>query len=319
MEDNADASESLRRLLMLWGHEVETVPDGRDRAGAGPELPARGRALRPRLPGEIDGHSVAKATQGRLGLASPFLVALTGFGQPDDRERSLAAGFDRHLTKPADLDLMRRLLDSLPGGKPDNRPPSRRVCPPGGRRNLTALMLSSASQTEARMEWITRPEAWIGFFTLTALEIVLGIDNIIFISILAGKLPARQQKGARRGGLLLAMLSRILLLFSLSWVIGLTAPLFTVPVLGHEVSGRDLVLLLGGLFLVAKSTHEIHVKLEGDTGGRAAAVAPSLASVLDPDPPAGRRLLPRLRDHGGGHGAGPRSDGGRGRGRRRRS
>ena len=130
------------------------------------------------------------------------------------------------------------------------------------------------------MEWITQPEAWIGFLTLTALEMVLGIDNIIFISILAGKLPAHQQKLARRGGLLVAMFSRILLLFSLSWVIGLTAPLFTVPVLGHSVSGRDLVLLVGGLFLVAKSTHEIHGKLEGDTGGRSAAVAPSLASVL---------------------------------------
>ncbi len=130
------------------------------------------------------------------------------------------------------------------------------------------------------MEWIAQPAAWIGFLTLTALEIVLGIDNIIFISILAGKLPARQQKGARRMGLLLAMVSRILLLLSLSWVIGLTAPLFTVPVFGRPVSGRDLVLLLGGVFLVAKSTHEIHDKLEGDTGRRSAAVAPSLASVL---------------------------------------
>jgi predicted tellurium resistance membrane protein TerC len=128
------------------------------------------------------------------------------------------------------------------------------------------------------MEWITRPEAWIGFLTLTALELVLGIDNIVFISILAGKLPAHQQKGARRSGLLLAMVSRILLLFSLSWVIGLTAPLFNP--FGHSVSGRDLVLLVGGLFLVAKSTHEIHAKLEGDTGGRSTAVAPSLASVL---------------------------------------
>jgi predicted tellurium resistance membrane protein TerC len=128
------------------------------------------------------------------------------------------------------------------------------------------------------MEWITQPGVWIGFLTLTALEIVLGIDNIIFISILAGKLPARQQKGARRVGLLLAMVSRILLLFSLSWVIGLTAPLFTL--FGGAISGRDLVLLLGGLFLVAKSTHEIHEKLEGDTGSRSAAVAPSLASVL---------------------------------------
>jgi predicted tellurium resistance membrane protein TerC len=128
------------------------------------------------------------------------------------------------------------------------------------------------------MEWITDPQVWFGFLTLTALEIVLGIDNIVFISILAGKLPAHQQKGARRTGLLLAMVSRILLLFSLSWVIGLTTPLFTV--MGGELSGRDLVLILGGLFLMAKSTHEIHVKLEGDTGSRSAKVGPSYASVL---------------------------------------
>jgi predicted tellurium resistance membrane protein TerC len=128
------------------------------------------------------------------------------------------------------------------------------------------------------MEWITDPQAWIGLLTLTALEIVLGIDNVIFISILAGKLPANRQKGARRTGLLLAMVSRILLLFSLSWVIGLTKPLFGV--FGRAVSGRDLVLLLGGLFLLGKSTHEIHDKLEGDSGRSSAAVAPSYASVL---------------------------------------
>jgi predicted tellurium resistance membrane protein TerC len=128
------------------------------------------------------------------------------------------------------------------------------------------------------MEWITDPQAWIGLLTLTALEIVLGIDNVIFISILAGKLPAAQQKGARRLGLLLAMVSRILLLFSLSWVIGLTRPLFGV--FGHDVTGRDLVLLLGGLFLLAKSTHEIHDKLEGDSGRKSGAGAPSYASVL---------------------------------------
>ncbi|HEY7514822.1 MAG TPA: TerC family protein, partial [Vicinamibacteria bacterium] len=128
------------------------------------------------------------------------------------------------------------------------------------------------------MEWITDPQAWIGLLTLTALEIVLGIDNVIFISILAGKLPAAQQKGARRVGLLLAMVSRILLLFSLSWVIGLTVPLFGV--FGHDVTGRDLVLLLGGLFLLGKSTHEIHDKLEGDSGRKSGPRAPSYASVL---------------------------------------
>src|SRR3954471_12741509 len=104
------------------------------------------------------------------------------------------------------------------------------------------------------MDWISDPQAWIGFATLTVLEIVLGIDNIVFISILADKLPPAQQSRARLVGLGLAMLTRLLLLLSLTWIIGLTAPLFTT--LGQEISGRDLVLLLGGLFLLGKSTHE---------------------------------------------------------------
>ena len=128
------------------------------------------------------------------------------------------------------------------------------------------------------MDWITDPQAWVGFATLTFLEIVLGIDNVIFISILAGKLPREQQGQARYIGLLLAMFMRIALLFSLSWIIRLTEPLFGV--LGQEISGRDLVLLLGGLFLLAKSTHEIHERLEGEEGEASARVAPSLRSVL---------------------------------------
>jgi predicted tellurium resistance membrane protein TerC len=128
------------------------------------------------------------------------------------------------------------------------------------------------------MDWITDPQAWVGFATLTVLEIVLGIDNVIFISILAGRLPREQQGRARSIGLLLAMLTRIALLFSLSWIIQLTAPLFTV--LGQEISGRDLVLLIGGLFLLAKSTHEIHERLEGEEGEASGRVAPSLLSVL---------------------------------------
>jgi predicted tellurium resistance membrane protein TerC len=130
----------------------------------------------------------------------------------------------------------------------------------------------------AAMDWITDPQAWIGFLTLTALEIVLGVDNIIFISILSGKLPASQQARARRLGLLLAMVMRILLLFSLSFIVRLTKPLFTV--FSHDVSGRDLVLLIGGLFLVAKSTHEIHDRLEGHEGHASAKVAPSFRAVL---------------------------------------
>jgi len=128
------------------------------------------------------------------------------------------------------------------------------------------------------MDWITDPQAWLGFATLTVLEIVLGIDNVIFISILAGKLPREQQGRARSIGLLLAMIMRIALLFSLSWIIRLTAPLFTV--LGQEISGRDLVLLVGGLFLMAKATREIHERLEGEEGEASARVAPSLGSVL---------------------------------------
>jgi predicted tellurium resistance membrane protein TerC len=128
------------------------------------------------------------------------------------------------------------------------------------------------------VDWLTNPEIWIALATLTALEIVLGIDNIIFISILASKLPVAQQARARRVGLLAALLTRILLLFSLSWVARLTTPLFTV--LGQEVSGRDLILILGGLFLLAKATHEIHERLEGEEGHASAAARPSFAVVI---------------------------------------
>ena len=128
------------------------------------------------------------------------------------------------------------------------------------------------------MDWITDPQAWIAFATLTVLEIVLGIDNVIFISILAGKLPASQQNKARRIGLALAMIMRIALLFSLTWIVRLTAPLFTA--LGQEISGRDLVLLVGGLFLLAKATHEIHERLEGEEGEQSARIPPSLGGVL---------------------------------------
>jgi predicted tellurium resistance membrane protein TerC len=113
------------------------------------------------------------------------------------------------------------------------------------------------------MDWITSPEAWIALLTLTVLEIVLGIDNIVFISILSGKLPAAQQARARTIGLALAMGTRIVLLLSLAWIMRLTTPLFSV--FEHGVSGRDLILMLGGLFLIWKSTHEIHERLEGSS------------------------------------------------------
>ena len=114
------------------------------------------------------------------------------------------------------------------------------------------------------MEWITDPEIWIALITLTVLEIVLGIDNIIFISIVASKLPKEQQPKARRIGLLLAMGTRVLLLMTLSWLAHLTKPLFVVPYWDKAFSGRDLILLGGGLFLLYKATHEIHEKMEGD-------------------------------------------------------
>ncbi len=116
------------------------------------------------------------------------------------------------------------------------------------------------------MAWITDPQIWISLITLTALEIILGIDNIIFIAILAGKLPAAQQARARRLGLSLALITRVLLLMSLTWLMGLTKPLFTLPVLEHGLSGRDLILLLGGLFLIGKSVVEVHEKLEAEDG-----------------------------------------------------
>jgi predicted tellurium resistance membrane protein TerC len=128
------------------------------------------------------------------------------------------------------------------------------------------------------VDWITDPQAWVALLTLTALEIVLGIDNVIFISILAGKLPGDQQAKARRLGLLLAMAARVGLLFSLAWIMRLTAPLFTL--LSQEISGRDLILILGGLFLLAKSTHEIHVKLEGEEGHATERARPSFVGVM---------------------------------------
>ncbi len=128
------------------------------------------------------------------------------------------------------------------------------------------------------MEWLTDPQTWAALVTLTVLEIVLGVDNIIFIAILAGKLPVAQQKKARTIGLALAMITRIGLLFSLFWVVHLNAPLFTV--LGEEISGRDIILLIGGLFLLAKSTYEIHIRLEGEEGQASVKVRAAFVSVI---------------------------------------
>ena len=128
------------------------------------------------------------------------------------------------------------------------------------------------------MDWLTQPETWIAFLTLVALELVLGVDNVIFISILAGKLPQEQQQRARTTGIAMAVITRILLLFSLSWIIGLTQPLLNV--FNLEISGRDLVLLAGGVFLIWKATREIHDKLEGEEGHASAKVRGAFWSVI---------------------------------------
>lgn len=131
--------------------------------------------------------------------------------------------------------------------------------------------------------WITQPESWIALVTLIALELVLGVDNVIFISILSGKLPQQDQARARTTGIMLAVITRILLLLSLSWIISLEEPFFDIPWFGGEsigISGRDLILLAGGMFLLWKSTHEIHDKLEGKEGAASAKVAATFASVI---------------------------------------
>ena len=132
------------------------------------------------------------------------------------------------------------------------------------------------------MELLLDPQAWIAFLTLAALEIVLGVDNIIFISILVGRLPEHQRQRARTLGLAFAMLTRIGLLLSLAWVMTLTAPLFSIPVMGKEISGRDLILIGGGLFLLWKSVHEIHGSLEGEDEEThaAGAVRATFAAVI---------------------------------------
>lgn len=127
-------------------------------------------------------------------------------------------------------------------------------------------------------EFLLSPEIWIAFFTLTALELVLGIDNIIFISILVDKLPKEKQELARRIGLFLAMFMRIALLLLLSWIVGLTAPVLTL--FGYGISGRDIILIAGGLFLIWKSTGEVHQLLEGVEGSESAKVASSFAGVI---------------------------------------
>jgi predicted tellurium resistance membrane protein TerC len=129
------------------------------------------------------------------------------------------------------------------------------------------------------MAWINSPEAWVALATLTVLEIVLGIDNVVFISILADRLPEHQRARARRLGLAMAMGSRIVLLASLAWIMGLVQPLFQI--MGHPFSGRDLILIVGGLFLLWKATHEIHEKLEGEEQGAGAGrTAATLGSVV---------------------------------------
>ncbi len=145
-------------------------------------------------------------------------------------------------------------------------------------------------------EWIYSPEAWVALGTLTALEVVLGIDNIVFISILANSLPEEQRERARRIGIAMAMLSRLLLLFSIAWIMGLTATLFSIG--GHEFSGRDLVLILGGLFLLTKATLEIHKSFEPTPSADKAHTATTLKSVVIQDCHSGSGVFAGLGDYG---------------------
>jgi predicted tellurium resistance membrane protein TerC len=149
-----------------------------------------------------------------------------------------------------------------------------------GLQNQRAIPLERTIETPtvARMEWITTPEAWISLLTLTLLEIVLGIDNIVFISLLSTKLPQEQQKKARQMGLLLALGTRILLLLGLAFMAKMQKELFNV--FGHGFTGRDLVLLIGGLFLIWKATREIHEKLEGEDGEVTSRITPTFVSVI---------------------------------------
>ena len=149
---------------------------------------------------------------------------------------------------------------------------------PGYHRAGTPLVVGPPAMKASLMDLLTQPQAWIAFATLTLLELVLGIDNIIFISILVDKLPRARREMARRLGLFMAMFMRIGLLLVLAWIVGLVAPLFSV--LGQAISGRDLILILGGLFLIWKSTGEIHQSLEGEEGHGPSAVKATFASVI---------------------------------------
>src|SRR4051812_22040611 len=164
------------------------------------------------------------------------------------------------------VESMQSSVVDLTGGV---RPLQRGPGPPGFRRRKAYV---------PSLDWISSPDIWIALLTLTALEIVLGVDNIVFISILAGKLPESQRARARTVGLTLAMFTRIMLLFSLSWIIRLTEPIVTI--LDQELSGRDFIFIIGGLFLLGKSTWEIHEKLEGHEGQTSERVAASFASVI---------------------------------------
>ena len=139
------------------------------------------------------------------------------------------------------------------------------------------------------MNWLFEAEIWIGLLTLTALEIVLGVDNIVFISILSGKLPQKRRRSARRSGLALALVMRVLLLLSLSWIMGLTTPLLSLA--QFNLTGRGLILIGGGLFLLAKSTREIHHRVEDTAETTKPAARASFAGISDPDRPFRSRLL----------------------------
>jgi predicted tellurium resistance membrane protein TerC len=237
----------------------------------------RGRSCRTRCGSRVGGAGRPSrrrargscARRGRSGEAEKYTGPQTG-----------PANLDRRVSGPAD--------HARAGSRPERestRPqprPESAVAPPVAARDRQAAAVSGrvshSPSPRMAMDLLTDPQAWIALATLLALEIVLGVDNIVFISILAGKLPVAQRAKARTLGLGLALITRILLLLSLSWMIRLTSPLFTV--VGNAISGRDLLLIVGGLFLLGKSTHEIHDRLEGEEGHSSARVPASFAAVI---------------------------------------
>jgi CheY-like chemotaxis protein len=303
VDDDVDTTDSLALLLKLWGHEARV-------AYGGPAALRTALVYRPdvvlldiALPW-MDGYQVAKQLRRQTTCENALLVALTGYGQEKDFGRSGAAGLDLHLVKPVDPESLRELLaayQELVGEGPASRFLAVRA-----RKNLDAGPLHEGASMQAT-DWI------IPLLSLTAMEIVLGIDNVIFIAIVSGRLPADEQGKVRQLGLGLALGTRLLLLLALSYLLGLEGttvfrlsglcipPSWVGRPEVDSISWRDVILIADDLFLIAKSTREIHDKLEGaqekpahQAGGRFGRTLVQIAILdivfsLDPVITAGRR------------------------------